>query len=118
MLGLLLVALVWLFGFAVEFAAVSVLELGAAELDPAADAVVLSDELLVLLAFVGLLLPWSDDLPPALAFTVSCSLTCLTPVRDFASSRARFLSAFEATVPVSIAVPFETETCTFENAGS
>ena len=37
---------------------------------------------------------------------------------DFAISFARFLSAFEATVPVIMAVPLVTETCTLANAGS
>src|SRR5207302_709894 len=37
---------------------------------------------------------------------------------DFAMSFACFLSAFEATVPVIMAVPLVIETCTFANAGS
>jgi hypothetical protein len=55
---------------------------------------------------------------PALALTVNCSFTCFTPAIDFAMSFARFLSAFEATVPVIMAVPLVTETCTFAKAGS
>ena len=113
-------ALVWpLLGFWVALAPDSGPELGVlVELGVAAEAVVLCvDAPAELLASVGLLLPPPDDFP-ALAFTVSSSFTCLTPAMDFAMSRARFLSAFEATLPVSMAVPFVTETCTFENAGS
>ena len=69
------------------------------------------------LALVGLLLP-GVELPPALALMVRCSSTFLIPAMDFASSFARFLSAFEATVPVSIALWFVTEICTLANAGS
>ena len=53
------------------------------------------------LALVGLLL--LAELP-AVALTVRCSSTFLIPDMDFAISLARFLSALEETVPVSIAV--------------
>ena len=69
------------------------------------------------LALVGLLLP-GVVLPPALAIMVRCSSNFLIPAMDFATSFARFLSAFEATVPVSIAFWFVTDTCTLANAGS
>lgn len=58
---------------------------------------------LELLAVVGLLLPVVEP-PPAVALTERCSSTFLTPATDFAISLARFLSAFDATLPVSIAV--------------
>jgi hypothetical protein len=67
------------------------------------------------LAFVGLLLLAEV---PALVLMVNCSFTCFTPAIDFAISLARFLSAFDATVPVSMAVFRVTDTCTFEKAGS
>jgi hypothetical protein len=54
------------------------------------------------LALVGLLLLLAE--PPAVALIVKCSSTFLIPAIDFAISLARFLSALEATVPVSIAV--------------
>ena len=62
-----------------------------------------------MLALVGLLLP-GVELPPALALMVRCSSTFLIPAMDFATSFARFLSAFEETVPVSIAFWFVTDT--------
>lgn len=82
------------------------------------EALVLSPAVLVpVLASVWSLLLLVVDLP-ALVLTVSCSFTCFTPAMDFAVSFARFLSAFEATVPVIMAVPLVTETCTLANAGS
>lgn len=77
----------------------------------------LEDVAVEVLALVGLLLP-GVELPPALALMVRCSSTFLIPAKDFANSFARFLSAFEATVPVSIAFWLVTDTCTFANAGS
>jgi hypothetical protein len=68
------------------------------------------------LALVGLLLPLV--VVPAFALMLNCSLTCFTPLRDLAISLARFLSALLATVPVSVAVPPVTDTCTLANAGS
>jgi len=63
----------------------------------------------LLLALVSPLLLLPLELP-VLAFTVSWSFTCLMPAIDFAASSARFLSAFEATVPVIRAVRLVTET--------
>jgi len=77
----------------------------------------LEDVPLGALAVVGLLLPVVDP-PPAVAFTVRCSSTFLIPATDFAISLARFLSALDTTVPVSIAVWLVTDTCTLANAGS
>jgi hypothetical protein len=99
----------------VVLGAVGELEL-AAELGGIAEALLpLEDVLLGALALVGLLL--LAELPAA-ALTVRCSSTFLIPDMDFAISLARFLSALEETVPVSIAVWFVTDTCTFANAGS
>lgn len=81
------------------------------------DAVALSEPDTPLPAVAGLLLLLPFEVP-ALALMVNCSFTCLTPATDFAISFARFLSAFEETLPVSIALPLVTETCTLENAGS
>ena len=58
---------------------------------------------------VGLLLPVVEP-PPAVAFTVRCSSTFLIPATDFAISLARFLSALDATLPVSMALWFVTDT--------
>jgi len=82
-----------------------------------AEALLSLDVPLDVLALVGLLLG-GVELPLALALTVKCSSTFFTPATDFASSFARFLSAFEATVPVSIAFWFVTDTWTLANAGS
>jgi hypothetical protein len=101
-----------------EPAVVSGLEVGVVALGVAAAAVLLlsvADDA-ALLAFAGLLLLLVEV--PVLAFTVNCSFTCFTPLRDLAISLARFLSALLATVPVSVAVPLVTETCTPANAGS
>jgi len=68
------------------------------------------------LAVVGLLLLLAE--PPAVALTVRCSSTFFIPAMDFAISLARFLSAFEVTVPVSMAVWLVTDTCTLAKAGS
>ena len=54
------------------------------------------------LALVGLLFAGAE--PPAVALTVRCSSTFFIPAMDLAISLARFLSALDATVPVSIAV--------------
>lgn len=74
----------------------------------AADAAALVELLGVLFALAGLLLLLADF--PALESTFNCSWTCLTPLADFARSFAFFLSSLEATVPVSVATPFVTET--------
>jgi len=93
----------------------SVLVLGV--VDAAADALVFSAADVPLLALVGWLLLLAFGVP-ALVLMFSCSFTCFTPAMDFAVSFARFLSAFEVTVPVMVTVPLVTETCTLENAGS
>lgn len=67
-----------------------------------AEALLSLDLPLGVLALVGLLFG-GVELPLALALTVRCSSTFLIPAIDLASSLARFLSALEATVPVSIA---------------
>lgn len=51
-----------------------------------------------------------DELFIAPAWTVRSSFTFFTPLTDFAISFAFFLSSLEATVPVSLAVPFSTST--------
>jgi hypothetical protein len=126
--GLLLVALVCpLLGFVasgIPEAVLDALGVGAVELlefefGVAVEALVLCPVVLAVpaLASVWPLLLLVVDFP-ALVLTVNCSFTCFTPAMDLAISFARFLSAFEGTVPVTMAVPLVTETCTFANAGS
>jgi hypothetical protein len=125
--GLLLVALVCpLLGVVEEPAPASEVKVGAAEaLDVEAAALPLG-VLPALLASAGLLLllddpapePEPDPAPEEAPLIVNCSFTCFTPAIDLATSLARFLSAFDATLPVIIAVPFVTDTCTFAKAGS
>ena len=120
LLGLVAVPLVCpLLGLVLDAA-----ELGAVEalLEEVCDALALVSDVELgvvadapVLALVGLLL--LADVP-ALVLMVNCSFTCFTPLIDFAISLARFLSAFDATVPVSMAVWRVTETCTLEKAGS
>jgi hypothetical protein len=124
--GLWLVALVCpLLGFVASgipeavLDAPGVVELLEFKFGAALETLVLSPAVLAVpaLASVWSLLLLVVDLP-ALVLTVNCSFTCFTPAIDFAISFARFLSAFEATLPVIIAVPLVTETCTVANAGS
>jgi len=75
-----------------------------------------SNEDVPVLAVVGLLLLFGES--SAAPFIVSCSSTFFIPAIDFAVSLARFLSAFDATEPVSTAVWLVTDTCMFANAGS